>query len=322
MTPIVDVHTHFWDPQRLAADFGGPSSWPPPPPSGQEQLLYRTVLPADFERVAAAASPNNPISTVVVQASVELADNHWVLEMAKSHPSIVGLCGYVEPGRAEFAAEIRELAANPLFRGIRISYPTDEGERGGLEAVPSEQWWQDMHLMAELDLELDVLVVPFTAAAFAPVLELAAREPGLRIVINHVALLPVTGAAVGAADTELIRACAALPNMYMKVSALVEMAASAESSGVVPTLELDFYRPVLELLWECFGEDRLIYASNWPVCDFARHSDDTPYDDVEPARVYAEQLGLVQAWMREKGEAAARKFFAGNAKEVYKWVDR
>ena len=89
-----------------------------------------------------------------------------------------------------------------------------------------------------------------------------------------------------------------------------------------PTLELDFYRPVLELLWECFGEDRLIYASNWPVCDFARHSDDTPYDDVEPARVYAEQLGLVQAWMREKGEAAARKFFAGNAKEVYKWVDR
>eukprot|EP01051_Picozoa_sp_SAG22_P008469 SAG22_NODE_647_length_8197_cov_2.577056_2_plen_84_part_00 len=80
---------------------------------------------------------------------------------------------------------------------------------------------------------------------------------------------------------------------------------------------------MLELLWECFGEDRPLYASNWPACDFARHSEATPYHAVaDQARVYSEQLQLVQAWMRETGDGPARKFFAGNAKTVYKWVDR
>ena len=277
-------------------------------------------MPQDFDLVA---SPCGVTGTVVVQASVELRDNHWILEMAKQHKSIVGLCGYVEPGRPEFAAEIRELAGNPLFRGIRISYPTDEGERGGLTAEPGELWWQDMHLLSELDLQLDVLIVPFTAEAYAPVLALAVREPALRIVINHCALLPVTGNAVSAADVDLVRTCAAHPNVFMKVSALLEMAAPHTDGGTVPTLELKFYRPVLELLWGCFGADRLIYAGNWPVCDLVRHGEATPYREVaEPARVYKEQLQLVMEWARGKGDVAARKFFAGNAKRAYKWVDR
>jgi hypothetical protein len=79
-------------------------AWPPAPPPGEERLLYRTVLPPQFEEVAA---PCGVTGTVVVQASAELADNQWVLDLAARHPSIVGLCGYVDPNRPHFAAEIR-----------------------------------------------------------------------------------------------------------------------------------------------------------------------------------------------------------------------
>jgi predicted TIM-barrel fold metal-dependent hydrolase len=71
---------------------------------------------------------------------------------------------------------------------VPISYPSEEGERGGLPPAGA-LWWRNMALLAELDLQLDVLVVPATAEAFAPVLALAARAPSLRIVINHIGLL-------------------------------------------------------------------------------------------------------------------------------------
>lgn len=48
-----------------------------------------------------------------------------------------------------------------------------------------------MALTAELDLQLDVIIEP-SLASYAPILELAQRTPTLRIVINHIAMLPVT----------------------------------------------------------------------------------------------------------------------------------
>ena len=192
---IIDVHTHFYDASK---------PWPGP----HETLLYRTVLPADFMSVA---SPVGVTGTVVVAASPELADNYWVLELARDDPSIVGLCGSVSPNRPEFAAEIRALASNPLFLGIRAGPPA------GLTS--DSLWWSDMELLAELDLQLDVLVRPFTVEVYAPILALAKRLPDLRIVINHIAMLPVVGPEreIDPAHVALMQEVAAHGNIFMKV---------------------------------------------------------------------------------------------------------
>jgi hypothetical protein len=54
-----------------------------------------------------------------------------------------------------------------------------------------------------------------------------------------------------------------------------------------------------------------------PRCEAAAHR-----DLAEPARAYRQQFELVRAWVREKGDVAARNFFHENARRVYKWVDR
>ena len=122
----------------------------------------------------------------------------------------------------------------------------------------------------------------------------------------------------------------------MQFSGTLEAAAHTNGEGVrsyrdasthqarlpAPTA-LDFYRPVFELLWRCFGKHRLIYGSNWPVCDHARHPRTDNYNTIDAALVYKQQFELADAFIREKGgEGAARKLFAENARAAYKWLDR
>ncbi len=69
-----------------------------------------------------------------------------------------------------------------------------------------------------------------------------------------------------------------------------------------------FYAPTLEAMWEALGEDRLVYGSNWPVCE--RASD------------FATAFGVVEAFFSGKGEEAREKYFWKNAKAAYKWIER
>ena len=96
---------------------------------------------------------------------------------------------------------------------------------------------------------------------------------------------------------------AAFPQMHMKVAALVEGAVDDPAPA-----EAGYYEPTLDVLWEAFGEDRLVYGSNWPVS--ARFAD------------YATTIGIVRSYFEGKGSEAAEKYWWKNAKKVYGWVDR
>lgn len=278
---IIDTHTHFYDPTRPQ---GVP--WPAP----DDKILYRAVLPKDFAQIAV---PEGVTGTVVVEASGWLEDNQWVLDLAAANPLLVGLVGQLEPGSAAFDAELARFAANPLLRGIRC---------GGRYFVPtmSRAVLADLQKLSERDLALDLLVGP---QHIDGVLDLARHLPDLRIVINHIAAMPITGQALEPAWVERYQALAAHPHCFMKVSALLE------NSTVQPApAALDFYRPTLDTLWQTFGADRLIYGSNWPVC--------------EHAGTYATCIAIVKAYFAEKGEDATAKYFWKNSKRVYRWLER
>jgi predicted TIM-barrel fold metal-dependent hydrolase len=77
--------------------------------------------------------------------------------------------------------------------------------------------------------------------------------------------------------------------------------------GKIPT-DLDFYRPRIDQMWDLFGEDRLLYGSDWPNSDNWK-----PYPEV---------LRLVQEYFAVKGRAVAEKFFWKNSVSAYRWVKR
>jgi L-fuconolactonase len=128
--------------------------------------------------------------------------------------------------------------------------------------------------------------------------------PDLRIVINHL------GASGDPQDLRPewkpgIREIARRPNVFMKVSALVEQIKCPEGQAPQDT---GYYLPVLDYLWQQFGPDRLIYGSNWPVSDKG-----SSYDVV---------FRIVNEFFSSKGSEAQRKYFSQNSQKVYQWLER
>lgn len=278
---IIDTHTHFYDPTRPQ---GIP--WPPK----DNALLYRQVLPTHFRNLV---EPEGVTGTIVVEASVWPEDNQWILDLAENEPFIVGFIGNLDPSDPNFESNLDRYAANPLFRGIRLG-------GGRIKNFSLDDFYAVAKKMTDRNLGIDLLIrAPELAAATA----LAARIPELHIVINHIAHVPVNGQAPDPDWVAGMRDIAQYPNVYMKGSAFVEMAQDTPAPN-----EVSYYVPTLDVLWDIFGEDRIVYGSNWPVC--------------ERAAPYATVINIVSEYFNSKGKEAAEKYFWKNAKAAYKWIDR
>ncbi len=279
---IIDCHTHFYDPTRPE---GIP--WP-----GKGSSLYRTVLP---QHLRALKQYRRVTGTVIVEASPRVEDNTWLLELAEADPFVVGIVGHLSPGTAEFPGHLKRLAANPLFRGIRIS-------SASVEKLLSENTLDDLQLLVENDLTLDVNGGPDSPAVVA---KLASQLPGLRIVQNHMGNVAITSDRPPREWQAGIQAAARHPNVFCKISAMVEGAAR---DGQKAPDELAFYRPYIDVVWSAFGDDRVIFGSNWPVSEHAAD--------------YHKLQRIVMEYASERGNDAMEQFCSLNAKRAYKWVER
>lgn len=279
---VIDCHTHFFDPTR-------PQGIPWPGPGSP---LYRQALPRHLRALPHA---RRVTGTIVVEASDRLEDNQWLLDLAHDDPFVVGVVGRLEPGREGFAEHLERFARDPLFRGIRV---------GGIAAAELLESGDlaDLGLLEQHDLELDINGGPNMPLVAS---RLAERLPSLRIVVNHIGNVGIDHDPPAADWVGQMRAAASHPKVYCKVSAMVSAAARG---GREPPLDVAFYRPYLDVVWAAFGEDRLIYGSDWPVCEMA--SD------------YRTQQQVVLDYVAELGDSAMRKFFSLNSKLAYKWAER
>lgn len=281
---IIDAHTHFYDPTRPE---GVP--WP----GKEDKVLYRRVLPAEFK---ALTRPYHVTGTVVVEASRWVEDNQWLLDLADREPFLLGVVGRLTPGGDDYRKNLRRFSRNPLFRGIRIN--SDELRTG----LDQKRFLEDLALLADGGLELDANGSPDLLPLAA---RLAKRLPALTVVINHAANVPIGGKAARPDWLAGIKSAAQGTRVYCKVSALVE--ATGRPDGKAPAVT-EYYQPVLDALWENFGDDRLIYASNWPVS--------------ERFATYGTVFGIVRKYVQTKGQACTDKFFAGNAVAAYRLKNR
>ena len=127
---------------------------------------------------------------------------------------------------------------------------------------------------------------------------LAAAVPRLTIVIDHAGNLRIDGGPPPRDWLEALEAAAKHPHVRCKVSALVE-----NTAVTPPPRDVGYYRPVLDALWATFGAERLIFGSNWPI--WSR------------SLAYADVVGVVREYWAAKGDAAAGRFFRGNAAAAY-----
>ena len=92
------------------------------------------------------------------------------------------------------------------------------------------------------------------------------------------------------------------PQIYVKLSEVFRRV-----DGKVPT-DVGFYRGTLDEIFGIFGEDRVLYGSDWPNSD--------------NWRPFAEGLKLMQEYFADKNAAAAEKYFWRNSVKAYRWKPR
>jgi L-fuconolactonase len=284
--PVIDTHIHLFDPARPQ---GVP--WP----EKTNAALYKPALPARYRGIAV---PLGVRGAVVIEASPWLEDNQWVLDTAARDPIIVGTIGNLEPGKPEFALQLERFARNPLYRGIRYG---NLWGRGLSNPLGKPEFIADLKRLAAGGMTLDTANP--NPELIGAVLRLSDRVPELRIVIDH---LPSLVAPADAARAREYRAnLAELGNrkrIYTKLSAVFR-----NIDGQVPR-DVSVYRATLDELCGVFGEDRVLYGSDWPNSDRLR-----PYEDV---------IGVVREYFAARSAAVQEKYFWKNSVAAYRWVKR
>ena len=284
--PIIDTHIHLFDPTR-------PQGIPWPPPGNS--VLYKPALPARYRPIAA---PLGVRGAIAVECSALLEDNQWVLNVAAHDPIIVGAVGNLVPGEPDFRALLDRLHRNPLFRGIRYGNLWGRNLGAGL-AKP--EFVSDLKALAEAGLVLDTANP--NPDLINAVVRLTDRIPTLRVVIDHLPQMnPPDDAAVNRSCRENLRELGQRPQVYVKISEVLRRV-----NGRVPE-DLEFYRARLEEIFGVFGEDRVLYGSDWPNSD--------QWAD------YPKVLHIVREFFRGKGRPAAEKYFWKNSVAAYRWVKR
>jgi L-fuconolactonase len=284
--PIIDTHIHLFDPRRPQ---GVP--WPPK----DNAVLYKPALP---ERLRKIAVPHGVKGAIEVEASPWLEDNQWVLDIAAKDTFIVGTVGDLEPGKPEFRQHLERFHKNPLFRGIRYG---NLWGRNMTEQLARREFVADLKALADAGLEMDTANP--NPALLGDLVRLSDRAPDLRLVIDHLPRLePPQEPAALRAFRATLQELGKRPKVYAKLSGVLRRV-----NGRVP-LDTAFYRDRLDELCGIFGEDRVLYGSDWPNSD--------QWGD------YGQGFKVVHEYFMAKGQAAAEKYFWKNSVAAYRWVKR
>ncbi len=272
----IDAHQHFWTTARDDYGWLTPASAP---------SLYRNFQPQDLHpRLQAAAIAG----TIAVQAAPTVAETDYLLGLAERFPWVLGVVGWIDFDAADAASELGRLARNPRFVGVRPM----------LQDLPDPDWIlartraSVLEMLAGRGLVFDALVRPVHLPRIA---DLATRHPGLAVVIDHAAKPAIGDAALFSQWRDGVRALASRQNVACKLSGLLTEAPSAAG--------LELIEPYFKVLLEAFGEDRLIWGSDWPV--------------LLAASPYAEWSLMCDRLLEPYGTGIAAKVRGANAVRIY-----
>lgn len=271
---IIDAHFHCW--QLARGDYG----WLTPALAP----IHRDVSVADWQRESA---PHGVSGGVLVQAAPTEAETAFLLAQADAHAGVLGVVGWVDLLAPDAPARVAALARHPRLKGLRPM----------LQDIADPQWILQpaltpaLEAMARAGLVFDALVKP---AHLPHLLTLAARHPTLRIVIDH-------GAKPDIAQDQWEPWAGWMQRLARETQALCKLSGLLTEAGPAPAPGR--VRRWAAHLLECFGPQRLVWGSDWPV--------------LELAGSYALWHAQVLELLAPLGEVDRAAVLGGNARRLY-----
>lgn len=234
----IDAHQHFWkyDPRDYA--------WIDESMAG----IRKDFLPVDLETLLKAEGFDGCIA---VQARQSLDENRFLLDLARPSAFVRGVVGWVDLKKSDVELDLADFAGDPKAVGIRHIAQAEPDDR----FLAHDDFVHGVRKLAAFDLTYDILVYPRQLPA---AIELVAKAPDVRFVLDHCGKPAIRNAQWEPWATQ-IRELAKAPNVSCKISGLV-----TEANGA--TWTKDTLKPYVDHVVACFGVERCMLGSDWPVC--------------------------------------------------------
>jgi L-fucono-1,5-lactonase len=272
----IDAHQHFWiyDP----AEYG----WI----DDSMSALRRDFLPHDLKL---ELGRNNFQGCVAVQALQTLQETRWLLRLAAQNPFILGVVGWADLRSPKVRETLASFAKNPKLVGLRHVAQAEPDERFLLQP----DFLRGIAALEEFDLAYDILIYPKHLAIAS---EFVSRFPRQRFVLDHLAKPFIKQGALQPWQAQM-KTLASFPNVFCKLSGLVT---EADWQHWTP----EHLTPYLDAAFECFGVERLMIGSDWPVCTLAAS--------------YTRTMNVVKTYLKNHSESAHAAVLGGNASKFWK----
>lgn len=233
---LIDSHQHFWRPHRN--DYGWLTE--------DLEILYKNYEPEDL---APLLKTHKITGSILIQAAPSDAETDFLLALSDLHDSIKGVVGWVDFTHKNASHRISDLAKHPKLVGLRPM----------IQDIDDINWMlcptvaSALNLLSELGLVFDALVKPIHLKNLKILVD---QHPNLKFVINHGAKPNIQAHQLNSWK-QSIRTFKNNNNVTCKLSGLT-------TEAKINWQPNDLY-PYMDTLFEVFGEDRILWGSDWPV---------------------------------------------------------
>ena len=278
--PIVDSHVHLWDPERFRM------SW-----TDDETLLKQAYSLEKYKE----QTKNLPIEAMIfmecgVDPQYSFLEARWAVQCTRQEPRLQGV---VAAAPVEFGAQVQSYLEalaelGPMIKGVRRNIQ----DVLDLNYCLQPGFIQGIKLAARYQFTFDLCIRHWQLPA---VIQLVSQCPKTQFVLDHLGKPSVRTQTLDP-WRQHIQTLASFPNVFCKISGLVTEADPDNWSAG----DLISY---IDHIWETFGEDRVMFAGDWPVVLLT-----STYERwFETVRTYVSSLSLT----------AQQKFWQGNARHFY-----
>ena len=271
---IIDTHVHFWKYDKVR------DAWI----TNDMKILKQDYVPA---YLIPTLKRNGVDGCVAVQASQSEYETHFLVELSKTHSEIKGVVGWIDLLNKNLEERLQFFSQFDVIKGWRHVVQSESND-----FLLREDFQNGIKALAPFKCTYDILIYHYQLKA---AVDFVSKFPNQKFVIDHCAK-PDIGKKNIDEWKVLMKQMAQHPNVYCKLSGLLTETKWKQWSPA------DFY-PYLDVVFEAFGTDRLMFGSDWPVMLLSG--------------IYVQWKSLLEKYMENFVEEDRLKVFGKNAIQFY-----
>ncbi|NVE94367.1 amidohydrolase family protein [Altererythrobacter lutimaris] len=270
----LDAHMHIWQLKRGDYDWLTPDLAP----------IYQDFAIKDVWPEAKEASVE---SVILVQAAPSVEESLFLLDVAADDARVVGVVGWIDFESVHWKSKLDLLLSREHLVGIRPMI----GDLDDPAWILDDRFVGVIDALSEHSLVLDLHAKP---EHIEPCSIVAERNLGLRMVLDHCGKPPLASGEIRA-WRDALEKLASHTNVSCKISGLL--------TECGPDPDLALLRDTIAYVLDCFGPERVIWGSDWPV--------------LAMSGTYRRWASLSREIISELAPANGAAIFRDNARRMY-----